>query len=872
MNKHIVLILLALLLTVGTQAQRLRVGEHSSGMKRISREYNNVSISDALNGLAEQQTDYAIMFLYNELEDFRITTTISRKTLPDAIQQMIGFYPIRMIVDESNPDGKKIFVECTHKTDRHLTGTIIDEQGQPVAYANIAVLNPTDSTLLGGGVSNESGYFAIPYEQEKVLARISYVGYKTVYRICEHPEVGAIRLQPDNYTLKGVKVTGYRRIIKSQTDRLQYMVSADEFAKGLTANELMRRVPLLQTSEDAVNIIGKGTTHFLLNGRELPDDMVQAKLRSLKSEDIERIEVITIPPSKYKAEANAGYVNIVTKRDQTLGLRGDIADGLHLKEHVNWDAMPSVNYATKRLDVSFAASANSMKGSNDRTHITTFEDHEKRSDFVRCFNWKVYNANLLAKYQLSPSADVGLLSNVSTNRMDVNQHDVTSEWESVIVTDMTSPKSDNFNLSAEFFIDWKMDDKGKMMTLTYDYLNNYAQQDERLTSNLQDMQTTGSSRYRIDAWKMDFALPCSFANLETGLHYTHIGNNSNLNISNDVSETWAEGMNQKSEFLYTEQTAAAYVSGWRQVGKTLSVKAGLRLEKTWIEGRQVTGHVTNRDHYLYVFPTAHVNWSPSDKAHIGAAYSKGIYRPEFMYLNPFRFYTTPTNYFAGNPFLIPGLTDNVEINFSNGRGLYAVLYESHQKDALSTPTAFTSDGVQSMTVDNCLSTDKMGLYVSWQRNLFKWWNLSIGGEAFYAQSIVTLEDTNLRNLYSWSGKVEFGSDWFLNRQHTLVLHADYTHVFPHVSLIAEYKSVAYLYAQLRYSLLDNRLRLSLSVSDPFRQNISRSTSRYNGYSVYLSNYVHPHSVTLSASWSFGGDKVRRSYRQSKNTEASRAGK
>ena len=192
MNRHIVLIFLALLLTVSTQAQ-----------KRISHEYNNVSLSDALNQLAEQQTDYAIMFLYNELEDFRITTTVNRKTLPDAIQQMIGFYPIRMVVDTSNPEErlrvgerssgmKKIFVECTHKTDRHLTGTIVDEQGQPVAYANVAILNPADSTLLSGGVSNESGYFAVPYEtppvgegrEGAVLARISYVGYKTVWQLC----------------------------------------------------------------------------------------------------------------------------------------------------------------------------------------------------------------------------------------------------------------------------------------------------------------------------------------------------------------------------------------------------------------------------------------------------------------------------------------------------------------------------------------------------------------------------------------------------------------------------------------------------------------------------------------------------------------
>ena len=167
---------------------------------------NNVSLSDALLQLNNEQKEYVINFLYNELEDFRITTTIKNKKLPDAIQQMIGFYPVRMTV---KPDDREIYVECIHKTDRHLTGTIVDEQGQPMAYANIAILNPADSTLLSGGVSNESGYFAIPYEQAKVLARISYVGYKTIYKICSQPEVGVIRMQVDNYTLKGVTVKGH---------------------------------------------------------------------------------------------------------------------------------------------------------------------------------------------------------------------------------------------------------------------------------------------------------------------------------------------------------------------------------------------------------------------------------------------------------------------------------------------------------------------------------------------------------------------------------------------------------------------------------------------------------------------------------------
>ena len=91
---------------------------HDTFAQRISHTYNNVSLSETLLQLNNEQTAYVINFLYNELEDFRITATIKNKKLPDAIQQMIGFYPVRMTV---KPDDREIYVECTHKTDRHLT-------------------------------------------------------------------------------------------------------------------------------------------------------------------------------------------------------------------------------------------------------------------------------------------------------------------------------------------------------------------------------------------------------------------------------------------------------------------------------------------------------------------------------------------------------------------------------------------------------------------------------------------------------------------------------------------------------------------------------------------------------------------------------
>ena len=134
--------------------------------QKITHTFQDIPLSDALKYIQEQATDDNITFIYDELEDFRVTTHIQNKAVHDAILQIVGFYPVRVVKSGKH----EIYVECTHKTDRHLTGTIIDEQGQPVAYANIAVLNPADSTLIAGGVSNESGVFVVPIDQPNIIS------------------------------------------------------------------------------------------------------------------------------------------------------------------------------------------------------------------------------------------------------------------------------------------------------------------------------------------------------------------------------------------------------------------------------------------------------------------------------------------------------------------------------------------------------------------------------------------------------------------------------------------------------------------------------------------------------------------------------
>ena len=120
--------------------------------QRITRDFKGVSMSKALKEIEASTNKYTINFIYNELEDFTVTKTIQKKSVPDAIQEVIGLYPIKMTID-----GNSIFVECINKSERKLIGKLVDTNNQPVPFANVALLNLADSTFITGGVSDEGG-------------------------------------------------------------------------------------------------------------------------------------------------------------------------------------------------------------------------------------------------------------------------------------------------------------------------------------------------------------------------------------------------------------------------------------------------------------------------------------------------------------------------------------------------------------------------------------------------------------------------------------------------------------------------------------------------------------------------------------------
>ncbi|MBQ9649838.1 MAG: hypothetical protein IJV25_05395 [Prevotella sp.] len=111
--------------------------------QRITRDYQNESLSKVLEDLNSATSDYTIYFIYDELEDFTVTTHFSDLPIKVAIREVVGFYPMKVTYDDD-----RIFIECTQKEDAKMIGRVVDRSGQPIEFANISLHSATENPLV----------------------------------------------------------------------------------------------------------------------------------------------------------------------------------------------------------------------------------------------------------------------------------------------------------------------------------------------------------------------------------------------------------------------------------------------------------------------------------------------------------------------------------------------------------------------------------------------------------------------------------------------------------------------------------------------------------------------------------------------------
>ena len=259
----------------------------------VSRNYKDKSLSKVLIDLRRSTDRYKIAFIHNELEDYTVTKSFHDLTIPEAISQCIGFYPITMKAEGDS----LIFVEAMLKTDGKLIGRLVDDSKHPVSFANIALLNVADTAIVGGGVSNENGDFVIPTTEQRLRLRISCVGYETLILNCQTGNIGTITLHETTKHIGEVVVEA--DLHTAQQDRDVYIPNqrqrnAANGGIGLLDNLMIPQLDVNRISGEVKSLTNRGIT-FAIDERIVETDEID----QIRPKDVLRVEYIDMPTGKF---------------------------------------------------------------------------------------------------------------------------------------------------------------------------------------------------------------------------------------------------------------------------------------------------------------------------------------------------------------------------------------------------------------------------------------------------------------------------------------------------------------------------------------------------------------------------------------------
>ena len=227
-------------------------------------------------------------------------------------------------------------------------GKVVDENGEPIPYANVAVLSKADSTVVCGVVTQENGTFNIVTSETDGIMMVAMLGYRTLYLA---PADGAlIILSDDTQMLKGAVASAVMPKTKLTGEGLQTNVRGSVLENAGSANDVLSKTPGLIKGQNGLEVIGKGAPMVYINGRRVTDT---SELDRLQSNEIQSVEVITNPGAQYDATVQAVVrIKTIKRQGDGFGFNLNASDAQSLRWEKGNDPFGAinVNYRTGGLD------------------------------------------------------------------------------------------------------------------------------------------------------------------------------------------------------------------------------------------------------------------------------------------------------------------------------------------------------------------------------------------------------------------------------------------------------------------------------------------------------------------------------------------
>ena len=771
-----------------------------------------------------------------------------------------------------------------------ISGNIVDASNVPIAYSNILLLRTQDSTMVSGTTSDDNGkFFFNNIAPNTYILKSSFIGYIDNYQsitITQDTQIPSLVLEESVEALSEIELVYKKPTLKREVDRLVFNVEKTALSEG-NLMEVLRNTPSVIVMDEAITV--KGTTPTVyINDRKvhISSSEIVELLQGTSASNIKSVEVITNPPARYDAESGV-VLNIVMAKNVISGYNGSVFSS------VTQGVFPKTNYGMtnyfKGKKISFFANYSYNRRKIDRVDTETidFLNNQFWNTNLDRNTWsETHNANINFDWDINKNNTLGVSANtqflpyfkkITKSKTEVlpnNPNDIADFFSNNVSKDIKQ----NMGFNLDFTHRYNNNAKLSLNTHYTNYAyrrNQNVSTDYFLGNGAFDTNNTFKTRSDQDTeiftTQVDYSLPISeTSNFEMGAKFSDVTSNSAIIHFNILNNLPVQDPNKTDAFDYNEKVFAGYVSFDKNWEKW-SLSTGLRVEQTNIEAISESVVGNNNQDYLEWFPTANLGFQASEKLNIYTNYKRSLQRPDYSYLNPFRYYLNDNNFVTGNPKLQPIFTDQYKLGVSiNDMFVIETYYKKYKNNIFELPIQDNINNTLAYTSVNINYTEEIGLDIEAYLDVTDKWSMYIGSSFYNYKDNATLFNESISKA-RWSNYTIFSNDFSFLKDNSLVANFVLTYIHKNVQGLQVINSRLASDLSIRKNIFKGKGSISLLISDLFNEQDFYWVTKFANQNS--TNYVNLDNryIRLGFRYKFGNTKLSTNERTSSVDERGRLG-
>lgn len=734
-----------------------------------------------------------------------------------------------------------------------ISGTVKDKNNhEALEYATIGAYQKSDSSILGGTITNNQGKFQLEIKSDDFFIKISYLGYTDLiidqFQIKNRSvNLNTLYLSTSHTSLNEVTIVAEKSHTVFKLDKRVFNVGKDLLNSGGTALDVLNNVPSVDVNiQGTISLRGNSNIQILINGK--PSVMTSGNgnvMGTITADMIDRVEVITNPSAKYDAEGTTGIINIILKKEEKKGLNGSFtvntgipnnhSIGISLNRRTDKFNIFSQVGAGKRTFLSEIESVTENKNIGEEQELRSKGNGEKTEQFYNLILGTDYHINKLNVLTLSGHVGYEFedeTSDINYIHNPMGEDDYTSSRQ-----ETTYAENPKWEYELQYKKDFRDKEDHQLLVRAIGSYFGKDQSSDYFNTSVDNTDENFSQKSINDFSEAEYTFQADYENpfsetviLEAGVKY-EIGNlSSDYKVEDLQSDNWIVNTNYTNLFKFRNDILAAYATYAFEKEKW-GIKGGLRIENTWLSTELKTNNIKNITEYLDFFPSFHTSYKLTEKLSMQLGYSRRIHRPHMDDLNPFESLSDNKNIYSGNPDLKPEYTHSYELNLIQSMdkiSLNGALFHRRTSDVVDEITRIEGN-VSYTTPYNIGSSYNTGIDFNGKFEASKFLSFSTNAYWTYYNRQGEYNNQNFNfNSSVWAArataKIKF--------PHKLDMDMRFRYKSKYKGILAEEKEYYYLDLGIKKKIFKGRGIINFSVQDVFNSRTYISESNQPDYYFY----------------------------------------